>query len=261
MWDMYDPPNQSFRKRFSGAPFSAGEAGKRERGALELLQETHRTEVNCLLGPALLARIVNCSMVPRPARKFSDGDEPNGAAASDDVDAEESDPETKDADAKPFAALFSKGLRRAAEALLEEHCVAAVEHLCNKELKDALNRLQHASSPEEAAAALAECHDGVVDHTRPLFARLMRESSFIKGRSKLSTELKMLAKQFCACLSSDIAVAKVEILRSWQASLKVFGDASAPQTEAAPEPLDVELRAKLSAQLHAAKGTDPVTRF
>ncbi len=259
MWAMYDMPNQTFVKRFAAAPYSAGAAGESERGALELLKSTHLAEVDYLLGSTLLARVVNCSMWPRAPRQARAEEEAGTSSAAEEEGAEEEEEEVSAAAAAPeavgLAALYGKGLRRAVEAVLEQHCNAAVDHLVEVDLRSALKRAAAAAAAanaDEEQAALEECREGVVTHAVQLFTQLVRGPGF--GGRKLDADLKLLAKQFRDCVKADIAAAKAEILASWQASLSAFGNASAPVQEAAPEPKDAGLSARLEAQLRQVRG-------
>jgi hypothetical protein len=255
---MYDMPNQSFVKLFAGAPYSAGAAGDSERGALELLKSTHLAEVDYLLGSTLLARVVNCSMWPRAQRQARSEEEAGAGSAAEEEETEEDEEESAAAaapEAVGLAALYGKGLRRAVEAVLEQHCNAAVDHLVEVDLRSALKRAAAAAAAanvDEEQAALEECREGVVTHAVQLFTQLVRGPGF--GGRKLDADLKLLAKQFRDCVKANIAAAKAEILASWQASLSAFGNASAPVQEAAPEPKDAGLSARLEAQLRQVRG-------
>ncbi len=253
---MYDMPNQTFVKRFAAAPYSAGAAGESERGALELLKSTHLAEVDYLLGSTLLARVVNCSMWPRAPRQARAEEEAGTSSAAEEEEQEEE--EEAAPEAVGLAALYGKGLRRAVEAVLEQHCNAAVDHLVHVDLRSALKRAAAAAAAanaDEEQAALEECRESVVTHAVQLFTQLVRGPGF-SGR-KLDADLKLLAKQFRDCVKADIAAAKAEILSSWQASLSAFGNASAPVQEAAPEPKDAGLSARLEAQLQQVRGPCP----
>jgi hypothetical protein len=270
LWDMYDPPNQNFQKRFAKAPYSPGADGVREKAALVMLQEAHRAEVDSLLGHNLLARVVNCSMWPRRARRAPVPEEQQAAGGSAEAAApasaeEEEEAEEEEADepaAEGLPALYGRGLQRAVEAVLEQHTCAAVDHLVQAELKAPLKALQRAPpASDDAKGALQACYDGVLEHAVPYFKRVVRGPGFLA--SKLDTDLQQLAKQFRDCVVADIATAKAEILISWRASLSTFGDASAPVSRnAAQESADGKLQRRINdVYLKRVKGAAPPPRM